>query len=38
MINDHVYEWLKSKGYEDRLTEHRISFIGKGDYMICHFR
>ena len=22
MINDHVYEWLKSKGFEDRLTEH----------------
>ncbi len=20
--NDHVYEWLKIKGFEDRLTEH----------------
>lgn len=22
MINDHGYEWLKNKGFEDRLTEH----------------
>ena len=22
MINEKVYEWLKSKGFEDRLTEH----------------
>ena len=22
MRNEHVYEWLKNKGFEDRLTEH----------------